>query len=173
RPAVRRYRAGVLAARAARDDFATAFYLNLIPLFEAQLAKEPENVSLAADLADMLLINTRWTVLKPAEMTADGGATLTRLADNSILVSGPNPAQDGYTLTFRDIPARIRQMRLEVLPHESLPNNGPGRHGSNGDFLLSMVKAQLDPPTNRGGTRSLKLARALADFSQQDHSVAG
>jgi len=30
-PDVRRYRAGYLAARAARDDFAAAFYLNLIP----------------------------------------------------------------------------------------------------------------------------------------------
>src|SRR5262249_32906358 len=54
-----------------------------------------------------------------------------------------------------------------------LPNNGPGRHGPNGDFFLSMVKAQLDLPANMGGTRSVKLARAFADFSQQEHSVAG
>ena len=31
RPNATRYRAGYLAARAARDDFAAAFYLNLIP----------------------------------------------------------------------------------------------------------------------------------------------
>ena len=136
--------------------------------FEAKLAKEPESSALAADLADLLLIDARWTVLEPAEMKAQGGATLTRLEDNSILVSGPNPAQDVYTLTFRNPPPRIQQLRLDVLPHPSLPNNGPGRN-ENGNFVLTTIKAQLHPPTNKSVARSLKLARAFADFSQQAH----
>src|SRR5262249_7339629 len=100
-------------------------------LLEKQLAQEPDNAATAAELADLLLIDaTRWTVLKPSEMKdylkpgpmkSEAGATLTTLEDNSILVSGPNPAQDVYTFTFRDPPARIQQLRLEVLPHELLP----------------------------------------------------
>src|SRR5262249_35825095 len=61
-------------------------------LFEKQLAKEPDNAALAWELADLLLIDTRWIVLKPGEMKAEGGATLTTLEDSSILVTGPNPA---------------------------------------------------------------------------------
>ena len=34
-------------------------------LFEARLAKEPANAALAAELADVLLIDTRWIALKP------------------------------------------------------------------------------------------------------------
>src|SRR5262249_11787200 len=39
-PDLRRYRAGYLAARAARDDFAAAFYLNLVPPDERKGALE-------------------------------------------------------------------------------------------------------------------------------------
>jgi serine/threonine protein kinase/formylglycine-generating enzyme required for sulfatase activity len=91
-------------------------------LFEKQLAKEPDNAALASELADLLLIDTtRWTILKPSEMKADlkpgemkseGGATLTVLEDNSILVSGPNPAQDVYTLTFRNPPPEFNNCVL-------------------------------------------------------------
>jgi WD40 repeat protein/tetratricopeptide (TPR) repeat protein len=142
-------------------------------LFEKKLAKEPENSALAGELADLLLIDTaRWTVLRPGEMKAQGGGALTRLEDDSILVSGPSPAQDVYTLTFRDPPARIQHLRLEVLPHESLPGNGPGRYG-HGGFLLTTIKAELGPPTNASEARSLKLARTFADFNQKDFHVDG
>jgi hypothetical protein len=161
-------------AQRGNNQLADAATTKARPLLQAQLVKEPENTALAGELADLLLADpTRWTVLTPAEMTADGGATLTRLEDNSILLSGPNPEKDVYTLTFRDLPARIQHLRLEVLPHESLPNNGPGRCPINGNFVLTTIKAQLNPPANKSEPRSLKLARACADFSQQDFNVAG
>ena len=84
-----------------------------------------------------------WTILKPIEMKSAGGATLTLQDDGSILVGGELPALDVYTLTCRDLPARIQALRLEVLPHESLPQNGPGRHVS-GNFHLTTIKAQLE-----------------------------
>jgi serine/threonine protein kinase/formylglycine-generating enzyme required for sulfatase activity/WD40 repeat protein len=142
-------------------------------LFEARLAKEPANAALATELADVLLIDTtRWTILKPAELKSQGGATLTTLQDNSILVSGPNPDKDVYTLTFRGLPARVQNLRLEVLPHESLPARGPGRAGE-GNFVLTTIEAQLDPLMNKNGARRLKLARAFADFSQETFNVSG
>ena len=62
---------------AARRPLANAARTKARALFEKQLAKEPDNTALAVELADLLLIDTRWTVLKPAEMKSQGGATLT------------------------------------------------------------------------------------------------
>src|SRR5262249_51251315 len=86
-----------------------------------------------------------WTVLTPVEMKSEGGATLTLQDDRSVLVSGEQLVSDVYTLTFRELPTRIHSLRLEALPHVSLPNNGPGRH-SNPDlyFGLTTIKVELD-----------------------------
>jgi hypothetical protein len=113
-----------------------------------------------------------WTVLKPIEMQSEGGATLTLQNDGSILAGGKHPDKDVYTLTFRGLPARIEALRLEVLPHDSLPNKGPGRHES-GEFVLTTVRAQLHPPTKPSVSSTLKLADAWADNSRGDDSVVG
>jgi formylglycine-generating enzyme required for sulfatase activity len=144
-------------------------------LFETQLASEPASATIASDLADVLLFDTRWTVLRLFEMKAGGGATLAKLADESVLVGGVNPAnpqQDVDTLTFRDLPGRIQQLRLEVLTHESLPNHGPGRNPI-GQFVLSTIKAQLDVPETEVEGRNLKLAKAWADNATGIDSVIG
>ena len=105
----------------------------------------------------------RWAVLAPAKMASADGATLTRLVDDSILVGGKNPPTDTYTVSFRDLPPRIHALRLEVLPHESLPSNGPGR-AANGRFVLTTIKAHSDRPAKRVVSRVANLARAWDDF---------
>ena len=108
-------------------------------------------------------------------MKSEGGATLRELDDHSILAAGKNPPQDVYTVTFRELPARIEGLRLEALLHESLPK-GPGRgapdHGD-GNFLLTTLKAQLDLPTSKVEPRILKMAKAYADFSFGAANVTG
>jgi WD40 repeat protein/tetratricopeptide (TPR) repeat protein len=149
-------------------------------LYEAWLQTEPENKEVAAELAQVLLKqqdrenSARWAVLQPDEMKSEAGATLTRLEDSSILVSGRNPENDVYTVTFRNLPPRIQTLRLEVLPHESLPHHGPGRY-ENGSFHLTTIKAWLDSATGVSAARSLDLARAFADFSNPNpnHTVDG
>jgi tetratricopeptide (TPR) repeat protein len=125
-------------------------------LFEAKLAKEPENSELAAELADLLLIDTtRWTILRPAEMKSEGAATLTLQPDGSILASGINPQRDVYFLLATTDLKQINAIRLEALPDPSLPGNGPGRAliGINaGNFHLNKLRlfsaGQLCPLTN-------------------------
>lgn len=77
-----------------------------------------------------------WTRLRPVEAISAGGATLTVLDDASILASGAKPETDTYTLKFDNLPAGVTGLRLEVLPHESLPNKGVGR-ADNGNFMLT------------------------------------
>ncbi len=93
-----------------------------------------------------------WTPLRPVAMASRDHATMTRLGDDSVLVSGDIPNNDVYDMTF-DLPAgRWTALRLEVLPHDSLPNGGPGRAifdsgaGAKGDFLLSEISASVVSP---------------------------
>ena len=79
-------------------------------------------------------------MLKPTEMKSEGGATLTRLDDNSILAGGKNPDRDVYTVVARPGLEHIVAIRLEALPDPSLPNKGPGRHPGNGNFYLNELR---------------------------------
>lgn len=93
------------------------------------------NVALAAAVSDP------WIVLDLQSPAAESGATLTRQADGSVLVSGTNPAKDTFTMSAQVGLRQVRAFRLEALPHASLPGSGPGRN-VNGNFVLSEFKAE-------------------------------
>jgi hypothetical protein len=85
-----------------------------------------------------------WTVVKPSAMTTTM-PHLRMLDDGSILASGDQTKSDTYTLTFDTKWDGVTALRLEVLPHESLPDGGPGRtyyEGRKGDFFLSELKVE-------------------------------
>jgi hypothetical protein len=88
----------------------------------------------------------RWTPVVPDKVEGKKGGTFTPLPDASVLVSGDNPNNNAYTVTFK-AKKPMTALRLEVLPHESLPDGGPGRAPlfSVGDFLLSEVKLEGVP----------------------------
>jgi formylglycine-generating enzyme required for sulfatase activity/WD40 repeat protein/tetratricopeptide (TPR) repeat protein/tRNA A-37 threonylcarbamoyl transferase component Bud32 len=131
--------------------------------FEARLAMEPANAALAAELADALLIDTtRWTILKPAEIKSEGGATLTVQPDDSVLASGASPVQDTYTVEV-EVDRPVTALRLEVLPDPSLPANGPGR-APNGNFHLRDIRA--GPVAGQTPEAAWTWLWAYADFGQ-------
>lgn len=110
-----------------------------------------------------------WIDLSPTSFVSSDGATLTRSSDGIILVSGVNPDTDVYTLTGTVSLQQITAIRLEVLPHESLPMNGPGRC-QNGNLHLSEVAITVFEPNTSSG-RPLKIARATADFNQDGWGI--
>jgi hypothetical protein len=83
----------------------------------------------------------RWTPVAPSSLSAAKGGTFDVLPDASVLVSGDNPNNNAYTVK---LPRGGKAIRLEVLPHESLPEGGPGRAPlfSPGDFLLSEIRVE-------------------------------
>ncbi|WP_010581641.1 PSD1 and planctomycete cytochrome C domain-containing protein [Schlesneria paludicola] len=85
-----------------------------------------------------------WSVLTPDQFSSAGGSTLTLKEDGSILVSGTNPSNDAYVLTFKQPRTSITALRLEVLADESLPAKGPGRAG-NGNFVLTEFEVRTQP----------------------------
>jgi hypothetical protein len=82
-------------------------------------------------------VTANWTVLHLASFSSANGQTLTEQPDFSLLASGTNPSTDTLTLTAATSLTGITGIRLEMLPDLSLPSNGPGRAGSNGNFVLS------------------------------------
>jgi hypothetical protein len=101
-----------------------------------------------------------WTLLRPISMTATM-PHLELLDDGSILASGDQTKTDTYTLTFPAGMGGVTALRLEVLPHESLPDRGPGRtyyEGKKGDFFLSELTLEV-------GGRPVRF-----DGASQDHA---
>ena len=81
-------------------------------------------------------VTANWEVLEPLEFSSAGGATLSKLSDNSLLASGVNPPDsETYTVIARSKLTRITGFRLETMEDASLPDSGPGR-SFNGNFVL-------------------------------------
>ncbi len=99
------------------------------PELEASQAKWEQSIAAQA---------AQWTVLPIEAAASTGGATLEKLPDGSLLAKDANPETDTYNLTVSTDLKGITAFRLEALPHESLPNQGPGRAGN---FVLSELKA--------------------------------
>jgi mono/diheme cytochrome c family protein len=99
--------------------------------------------------ADTLLASHRndgnivkWTPLE-ATVAKALSAELQILEDHSILAS-KGAGKETYTVTFNVAPETpIEAIRLRVIPHESLPENGPGLAG-NGNFVLTEVQIAVD-----------------------------
>lgn len=110
-----------------------------------------------------------WTTLKPETAESKEGATLAVQPDYSVLASGKSPTPDLFTLTFRNLPAGVTAIRLEVLPHESLPRRGPGR-APNGNFVLTHFNVKAT--TANGEATNVPLQNATATYEQPDPSGA-
>ncbi|MCA9181847.1 MAG: DUF1553 domain-containing protein, partial [Planctomycetales bacterium] len=109
----------------------------------------------------MLSLQTPWHVLEPSAASALHGTQLEILADQSVLASGPIGEQNIYTLQAAQALPEITGFRLELLPHASLPKNGPGR--ANGNFVLTEFSVQTE---QAGRVVPVPLKNASADFEQ-------
>ena len=102
-----------------------------------------------------------WTVLQPSEMKSEGGATLSKLPDDSILASGQNSNGDAYTIVAQTKVTQVSVIRLEALTHESLPDHqGPGRHPS-GNFAMDKFTITAHVPGRQ--PRLIDVSRVAAD----------
>ncbi len=90
-------------------------------------------------------LSAGWTTLTPASIksASSNGPTFKTLEDQSILAEGSNPESDVYEAVVRfDAASSLAALRLEVLPHESLPKKGSSR-ADDGVFRLSEIEAEM------------------------------
>jgi len=90
-----------------------------------------------------------WQITEPTKFTTNL-PKLEKLDDNSLFASGDFTKRDVFDIELKTPPEMpIVSIRLEALPDERLPENGPGRayyEGRKGDFFLSELSVQ----TNEG-----------------------
>jgi mono/diheme cytochrome c family protein len=107
----------------------------------------------------------QWTPAEYVEYDTTSGAGFQVLQDNSLLSDGRGAFNDTYRVVLRSSLKRVAAVRLRVLTHETLPQQGPGRAG-NGNFVLTDVKLKL-------GTEDQPLAAAHADHEQPNFDASG
>lgn len=123
-----------------------------------------------------------WIPLRPTSATSSV-PVLTIEADDTVFVSSDQTKSDVYDLTFHSEVKGITAIRLEALPDERLPRNGPGRvyfEGPFGDFFLSsfVVRAgdtpvKLTRPSQSHASGGNTAAKALDDDQQSGWAVDG
>lgn len=105
-----------------------------------------------------------WQTLTAIETNSTPEVAWKTLEDGSLLVSGNRPEKVTYELTFATPMKQITALRLEVLPHDSLPNQGPGR-AANGNFVLNRLSLQVDG-------KEVALGQASATHEQSGWEIA-
>ncbi|HEY7510483.1 MAG TPA: PSD1 and planctomycete cytochrome C domain-containing protein, partial [Vicinamibacteria bacterium] len=84
-----------------------------------------------------------WTVLEPVEAASRNGTRVMIQGNDFSLIattaSGPKPARDTYTVTFKTALERMTAFRLEARTFEELPRGGPGRDPQGGFVVSEMV----------------------------------
>ena len=110
-------------------------------------------------------------IVHPVEIvsaSATSGQTFQTLDDGSLLAEKPGSSKDTYTVTVRAPTKQFRRLRVEVLPHESLPKQGPGL-ATNGNLVLSELRSFRG---DKVAGDQLPLVAIRADFSQEKWHVS-
>ena len=107
----------------------------------------------------VLAFEKEWQPLHPSRLVSTNGTTLTAANDNSILASGKNPDSDSYTLEAQTPLQEITGIRIEALPHPSLPGGGPGRDYY-GNFVVREVNVEAGMSPQNLSKVSIQEARA-------------
>lgn len=99
-----------------------------------------------------------WTALKVLEVQGET-AKFQILEDGSVLATQGVP-RENYVVRTEELPVgtRIGSIQVRVIPHDTLPQRGPGLAG-NGNFVLTAVEAYL-------GDERLKLSAATGSHAQ-------
>ena len=132
-------------------------------------APDPATAEAMARLAINSARDDEWVTLEPTETKAETGCTFTVASDGSIVADYvPNAKGDSYSILCRSPIRQVAALQLQVLPHNKMPNRGPG--WSIGNFVLTEVRATLQ--RSDGTTVSLAFRAAAADVVRPaDHDT--
>jgi hypothetical protein len=111
-----------------------------------------------------------WEPFEPLELRSAGGASFRRSEDGSWVVEGANPPRDTYEFESLLPGQSFGGLLIEVIPDAALADGGFGRAG-NGNIVVSKLEVEIEPAEG-GAPVPVKLARAEADYEQQNWPAA-
>jgi hypothetical protein len=126
-----------------------------------------------------------WNPLEVVRVSAIQPTTFEELPDRSILAAGEVPETDTYLIQARTDLAQLTALRLELLPHVSLPAGGPGRAQASGRAMLTELGVAVrapgqSPPRARfvrvelpGPHRALSLAEVQVYAGETNVALTG
>src|SRR5207302_1751079 len=97
----------------------------LAPLQQKLKTPTPELLAAETKWERAFPLDLQWMPLKPGVLKSKNDSVMSSLEDGIVLVT-PGKKTDTYTLDLPLASKRITGLRLEALPHESLPKHGPG-----------------------------------------------
>ena len=119
---------------------------------------------LAASKSNNLLAHAwNWQPAELVEYKTLGMGSFLRQPDGSLLTDFKATPNDTYQINIRSPGEKITAIRLQVLPHESLPKTGPGLAG-NGNFVLTDAELKV-------GDKVTRFSAAGADHSQPGYEI--
>ncbi len=123
-------------------------------------------------LAEKKKLATNWETVKTDQSHSKKGTTFEVLEDQSLLAGGNQPNNDVYTIEISTDVKNITAIRLEALPHKSLPGNGPGRAPYTvtktleiGNYLLSEI--QVYNVSKKGEPKRVKLQNPTHSYTSE------
>ncbi|GAA5138914.1 DUF1549 domain-containing protein [Prosthecobacter algae] len=152
----------------------------------AAIKKAEEAVKKAAETAPMLQprweqyadLTTEWVPLELTVMRAAGVEKLEVQPDGSVFATAfpeSRLAAGNYQLSGKTPLENVTAIKLEMLPDDRLPNNGPGT-APDGNFVLSEFNVSATALSPAGGQRvkggvPQELRNPKADFEQANFAV--
>jgi hypothetical protein len=115
-------------------------------------------------------LSAGWSVLTPSSVKSTNETKFTIEDSEAILVEGANPEQDVHEVSLKLEPGTIAALRLETLPHSSLPKNSAAR-SDDGRFRLSEFEAELVSGEKDAKPKKLKFSQAVADAFEATYEV--
>lgn len=106
-----------------------------------------------------------WQAIQPERAVSAGGAKLDADASGALLASGANARHETFTVEGNLPVSKPRGIRIEALPHASLPRGGPGRDVY-GNFVVTSVL--VETALAGGGWAPVEMKRIVADDGRVD-----
>ncbi|HTD68260.1 MAG TPA: DUF1549 domain-containing protein, partial [Candidatus Limnocylindria bacterium] len=112
-----------------------------------------------------------WSTLKPETVASTNGTEFTIAEDFTVLARGTNPPKDSYEVKLPVNTGVLAAVRLQTLPHESLPQKSSAR-ADDGNFRLSEFEAEITYPGTNTKPTKIKFTQALADSARAGNEAA-
>ena len=109
-----------------------------------------------------------WSVLRPEKVSLEHGGPAQIADDGSVFVP-EGQEKNVYSVEAAPALERITAFRLDVLPHDDLPEKGAGHGG--GNFVITRILVDISSAGDK--KRSVPIVAAHADFTQNDWSASG